>query len=152
MLDVDTAGRHTIKVEVDTENAIEESNEENNQAALDFDVREAARPDLTITHLAIDPPQPTPRDTITFAARIQNIGRGSSRACQGSVVIELDGRPFRETFDIPALAAEGVYRMTYERQLDAGAYLVEVTADSTSTVTEEDERNNSRSRSFTVTR
>ena len=81
-----TAGTHKIRVMVDPEHLVDESDESNNERAIPVtiaDVPLTARPDLVIASIGLDPPNPAATDNWRFEVTLKNQGKVSAQIPQG---------------------------------------------------------------------
>jgi len=107
------------------------------------------RPDLKIDSLTHSPENPTTKDTITFTARVKNVG--FKEAGPSTLGLKVGGETFPATYPIPALEPQDTH--TVQRQLTlsvAQRYRNTATADFKNEVRESDETNNQKTEDYTV--
>jgi hypothetical protein len=114
-------------------------------------VYEGAEPDLTV-----GPPVPSTErlggaDSVTFAARVQNVG--DADATSATVRFLVDGTPVGADQTVAALRAGGSATVTstaWSAKHQTGAHIVRVVVDPGNAVPERSEQNNAAETSFTV--
>ncbi|MFJ8579895.1 discoidin domain-containing protein [Micromonospora sp. NPDC093277] len=108
----------------------------------------APNPDLTVTGLSSAPAAPVETDPITLSATVRNIGTAASTATAVTFYL---GTTRVGTAAVGALAAGASATVSADIGVrDAGSYEVTATVDEANTVIEQDESNNSRTGSLTV--
>ena len=135
-----TPGSHNITVFADSNNAVSESNEINNNRTELLSVEQA---DLAITNISWSPVNISDGDTVTVTARVENIGTGNT------------SRDFYVRFEVNSsynyvgrqkvsggLAAGGSVDVSETWIAKVGEHTVKVIADEYDTVDESDEGNN----------
>ncbi|MEJ2392692.1 MAG: CARDB domain-containing protein [Gammaproteobacteria bacterium] len=132
-------GEHTIRVLVDETDAVFESDEGNNLLALDLAEVEGA--DLAVAELSWTPETITDSDTVTFAARVANLGAHTLR--DFAVRFEIDGFLLTSATVSGGLAAGAETAVAGSWAARPGDHLVTVVVDSGGTITETNEDNNS---------
>lgn len=140
---------HTLKGQADSSAAITEQNENNNVKEESFDVSAPAKPDLIVSNVWTMPTSPTPSDSITLYAQVQNQGEGSASSFKVSVSLN---DVVKSTPTVNSLAS-GDYTIASVSigSLGLGSYKLTATADSSSMVVETNEDNNEREETFQVT-
>jgi subtilase family serine protease len=138
-------GNHTVKVHVDSGNAVEESNEANNERTISITVTKEDKPDLTITDITVRKEMGSPGDVVlggdivTFIITVENQG---TQDAKGFTVV-LDVRGIVQDDSIKALSAGGkttvefMYKVAYP-----GENPVKATVDPDNKVEESNEKNN----------
>jgi subtilase family serine protease len=140
---------YNIKAVADIDKEVKEMNEGNNELAQAVEVVSAIPPDLTVTELSWTPQSPTTADTVTFTAKIKNIGNGSSSASKALFRV---GGGAGVTMNVPALSAGEEFLLTRSLKLsNPFSYVVEVTADSQNSIDETNENNNIKRSDLRVT-
>ncbi|MGY0007830.1 discoidin domain-containing protein [Micromonospora sp. I033] len=108
----------------------------------------APNPDLTVTALSAAPSAPVETDAVTLSATVRNAGTAPAAA---SAVTFLLGTTKVGTAAVGALAAGASANVSLNiGARNAGTYEVTATADEANTVIEQNESNNSRTSSLTV--
>ncbi|SBT44087.1 discoidin domain-containing protein [Micromonospora narathiwatensis] len=108
----------------------------------------APNPDLTVTSLSSAPAAPVETDPITLSATVRNIGTAASTATAVTFYL---GTTKVGTAAVGALAAGASATVSADIGVrNAGSYEVTATVDEANTVIEQDESNNSRTGSLTV--
>lgn len=104
-------------------------------------------PDLTIDYISWMPEVPSVHDTITFTAAVSN--RGDSTASPSCMDYYIDDC-LVDTIKIDSISAGGtaVYQFTWQAQ--AGDHTIRAIIDSTHTITETNEDNNTKNHVFSV--
>ncbi len=150
-------GDHNVTVVVDAGDAVNESDESNNEATTSFTVEasseeppeEGTQADLIAEALSVDPSDPEPGENVTFRANVSNVGNAS--AGNFTVQFLLDGEQLGENITIEGLAANESIEITSEAwNASEGDHNVTVVPDAGDDVDESDESNNEATTSFTV--
>jgi subtilase family serine protease len=147
-----TAQNYTLTATADARSQVAESNEGNNVHERTITVASApvpGRPDLTISNLNISPASPRAGEEITFWVYVRNVG--DAVAPLSTLRFAVAGESPPPETAIPALAPGLEYH--YQRRVTlttAQNYTATATADARAQVTESDETNNVRTRTFTV--
>ncbi|MFC1660566.1 CARDB domain-containing protein [Gemmatimonadota bacterium] len=142
-----SAGGHTATATADDGDAVEESNETNNQRTHTFTV--GALPDLVVSSLTHSPANPTADDGVTLAAVVRN--NGNVVAGASVLSLEFPGAG-TTTHSVPVLAPGQGYQVQRSvGTVPEGDHSVTATADATTIVEESDETNNQRTDAFSVT-
>ncbi len=142
---------YTLTATVDARGQVSESDEANNVRERTITVASApdpGRPDLTISNLNFSPGSPRAGDEITFWVHVRNVG--DAAALPSTLRFQVGGVVHPETA-VPALNPGQEYH--YERRMTLTTplnYMATATADARAQVTESDETNNVRTRTFTV--
>jgi uncharacterized repeat protein (TIGR01451 family) len=141
---VAAAGPHTIKVQVDPDNYVIESDETNNQLQADFSTM---TPDLLVQGLSWQTNDSLTSNEVDFTITLKNNGTGAAEASK--VKYSFDNTP-SITVDVPAIPASGTTNITFVSILSAGAHKAAVTADVDNRVVELNESNNYREFTFST--
>ena len=148
IMKITEAGNYRVTVKADIDNSVPEANESDNEAFLSFTVK-AAKPDLTVREMKIVPANPTTEDTITFSAKIFNIGTLIAPA--GKAGIRVGGETNPVLYPFPLVTGNQWFNFGRQMKLDReGNYKVVFIADVEKTIDELDETNNEGSLTFTV--
>ncbi|MFC1660565.1 CARDB domain-containing protein [Gemmatimonadota bacterium] len=140
------AGDHIVTATVDPSNAVEESDETNNQKTHTVTVE--ALPDLAVSSFSHSPSNPHTEDAITITAVVYNYGRTLAKA--SILTLQLDGGA-PTTHNVPALAPGQSAPMELQvGPLSSGSHLVTAIVDSPNAVWESDETNNHSAHTFAV--
>lgn len=155
-----TAGTHEIRVVVDPGNAVGETNELNNAGAVTVRIASlpsTARPDLAITAISLDPPNPAVTDTWRFAVTLQNQGNWPIQIAPG---IQYVARRYPSQSDWVGITSSALISIppggTYVGHLypgtgsRVGTNTIYFRADPENAVPESDESDNEKSVSFTL--
>lgn len=138
------AGTHDLEIQVDPDDAVEESQEENNAWTLTLPVG----PDLQVDDLTVQPTEPRANDRVRFSVQIDNEGLGVDEAFD--VAFDVDGEPI-DTQEVARVAADGSRNLTSsEWTATVGDHNVTVIVDPGGSIDEVDEDNNRVSRELTV--
>ncbi len=136
-----TAGRRTIRVEIDPDNEISESNKKNNIHTFYMTVAQGPQPDLVITSATIEPPNPSATDQIILNITVKNQGAAPSEETELDVYV--DGDLFDTCYifdlDVGETQTEDV-NLWY---LPAGNHAIWIAVDPDNIVKESNENNNS---------
>jgi|GEM_PF-4052588 len=136
-----TAGRRTIRVEIDPDNEISESNKKNNIHTFYMTVAQGPQPDLVITSATIEPPNPSATDQIILNITVKNQGAAPSDETELDVYV--DGDLFDTCYifdlDVGETQTEDV-NLWY---LPAGNHAIWIAVDPDNIVKESNENNNS---------
>ena len=133
-----SAGQHTIRVTVDEENYVKESDETNNEQSFPFSTM---APDLIITSISWTPQSPTRNDRVTFIATVKNQGTGRSDACHLGYYID---DVFVSVISVNALEAGASSYITITWTALPDVHHLKVVIDYYQVVVESDETNNER--------
>ena len=154
-----TAGdNQVLTVKADDANQVTESNEGNNESAMNFNVAEPPppdEPDLVIDSVGLLPASPTEGDLVHFSATVRNAGTAATPSGQSvSISFSVNGTLFT-TLSTSQLTAGASATLSTAGgqgwQATAGSKTLSATADPSNLITEVSETNNTRSKSFTVT-
>jgi len=117
-------------------------------AALSFTLF-GCQPDLKIDSLTHTPKSPTTADTITFVARVKNVG--FKEAGPSTLGLKVGGETYPATYPVPSLGRNETH--TVKRQLTlsvAQRYRNTATADLKNEVHESNENNNQKTEDYVV--
>lgn len=145
-------GNYTVAAVADPTNAVVEQSDANNtlQAATQLTIAQAPGPDLQVTGITTNPANPAPGTQVSFTVAVNNRGTSASAASTTKLVVgatTLNG----STASIAAGATANVAISGTWTATNGGA-TVTATADSTSTVDETNETNNTFTKSIVVGR
>ncbi|MFD3400415.1 CARDB domain-containing protein [Kribbella sp. NPDC058693] len=145
-------GNYTVAAVADPTNAIVEQNDTNNtlQATSQLQVAQAPGPDLQVTGITSNPANPAPGAAVSFTVAVNNRGTSASAASVTKLTVStttLTGN----TASIAAGATANVAISGTWTATNGGATLT-ATADSTNTVAETNETNNTLTKSIVVGR
>ncbi|MEU8414624.1 CARDB domain-containing protein [Amycolatopsis japonica] len=145
-------GTYTVAATADPAGTVAEQNETNNTytSPIALVVAQAPGPDLEVTGITSNPPNPAAGSAVSFTVAVHN--RGTSRAEASVTRLAVGGTTLTgATGAIEAGATANVAIAGTWTAADGGATLTG-TADATGTVTETNEANNSLSRAIVVGR
>ena len=131
-----SARDHIIKVIIDSDNVIAETNEENNENIRAFSILAA---DLIIESITWSPQTASVGDTVTYTVKVKN--RGNKIAGDGWVEFLIDDIP-RGQREYGRLEPDESTSMTYNWITQEGVHNVKATADFYKQSIESDETNN----------
>jgi subtilase family serine protease len=137
-----TEGNHTVRVAVDPEDEVNESDEANNVANFTLRVRPAPPPlpDLVVIDVGPRDPDVPVGENATFQARVLNTGAGP--AANVTVRFEVDGDPLGNASVERLEAREGATLRSEGWRVRPGNHTVRAAVDPKDNVTEENEGNN----------
>ncbi|MCE7003780.1 discoidin domain-containing protein [Kibdelosporangium philippinense] len=145
-------GSYAVTSVVDPNNAIIEQNDGNNSltASTQLVVAQSPGPDLLITNITSNPPNPAVGATVTFTVAVNNRGTTAS----GASVTRLTVGSTTLNTNTASVAAGATTNVAVSGSWTAtsGGATITATADATNVVTETNETNNSLSRSIVVGR
>ena len=143
-------GMHTFRVDVDHDNQVVESDEENN-ASETFEYDHTRLADLNVKEIDWEPDKPSVGDTVTFGVVIENLGEASARGFQVSFEEKYGAwQPMEETVS-EEIAAGQTDRVSFEWPADADPHQFVVVADSREEVIESNEDNNKHTVEYSAT-
>lgn len=146
-----TTGTHTVQAWVDDVNRISESNESNNQYAKSLAVTTSPMPDLIVTDITYSPASPVSGNAVTFSAVVKN--QGTAAGAAGIVVFKVDGTQVAAAANSTmSLAAGAALTVTATGTWSAtvGSHSISATVDSSNTILEGNETNNTYVEDLTV--
>ena len=128
-----------IKIILDNENLIKESNENNNELTTQI-CSESKKPDLIVDSISYSPSQPKEGDNVTITAKIKN--QGEANANNFYTTLEIDGIK-HDTKSISSLSPGSYILLTFKSwKAKAGCVNLRVFVDSNYNVEESNENNN----------
>ncbi len=134
---------------IDTDNAVNETNENNNEKYIDFSVAAADKPDLIVESITMNPPNPQVNQNITFTVVVKNIGEGYANACK--LEIKVGGETLGIKYNVPGLAKNATHTSTRSISLGvAQNYRTTAIIDTDNAVNETNENNNEKYIDFSV--
>ncbi len=137
-----TTGSHTLKVVVDVNNQVEESNETNNQLSK-VSIVNICQPDLLATGLSL-PTNPVLNQTYHLNATLKNQGLANASTFQ---VRLYDGSTLVDTQTVNSLASGKTTTLQFNwKPITTGSHILRLVVDSNGQVEESDETNNELSR------
>jgi PGF-pre-PGF domain-containing protein len=107
----ESEGTAEIRAEVDSYDAIPESNEENNEKTEYITAKKKMFPDLVITTILIEPANPEPGDTVTLTATVRNQGNGKSGSTNLAFYVN---EGYIGEVQVPELAAKSSLSRSYQ--------------------------------------
>jgi subtilase family serine protease len=131
-----TAGNHTIKIIVDPNNTVIETNEANNEKEMEFSV---LTPDLVVQDLRWETNSRVTNNQIDFTVTVQNIGSVSAGTNKLEYIFDNMAPVYK---DIPLLQAGQATDLSFSIVLSPGSHTAIIIADANGNVTEFDETNN----------
>lgn len=142
------AGKRTIRVVVDADEAISESVETNNQAELRFEVIPAPGPNLVMSsdNIGFYPPAPDEGTPVVIIATVRNDGAVPAQdvAIQFVDATSSPGVPIGQPQIVSAVPAGGsaTAQVTFEPKGPATEFKIQVIADPTNAIREASEKDN----------
>ncbi len=130
------AGTRTFKVVVDSNNVITESDETNNEKAIDLSV---SAPDLVINAITWSPENFSEGIEVTFTVNIENQGNEGANLSRVAYYIDGSSRGYHNIQEMDAGAAAN---KTFTWNAQAGSHTIKAVADMESQVPESNEDNN----------
>jgi subtilase family serine protease len=142
-------GLHLASLIIDTDNAINEEDEQNNSSAVPFTVGPTTYAEIVASPVAVSPATPTPSQSVTLSATVSN--SGNMAATNVAWQLKVDGTVVGSG-TIPSLAPNGASPVTAVNvgPYSAGDHTVELAVDPQNTIAEPNETNNTSSAQFTV--
>lgn len=140
---VSQSGGHDIRVVVDPEDVITETDETNNDTTTNFST---LTPDLIIEDFTWLMENPLINDEVIFTVVIKNQGADISYPSRLRYVIDGDINDYEQ---VPAVASGEAFTLTFMKSLEAGSHSVLGTIDAADDVEEIDETNNEFTLNFT---
>jgi subtilase family serine protease len=141
---VAAAGIHSIKIKVDIDNLVIESDETNNVKEMKF---ATLTPDLLIKNIGWLIQDPMTNDDVYFTITIKNQGTGTAGISQLKYTIDNNPAVFADITPVPA---GDIFEYKFSSILEGGPHTANVTIDAGNKVTELDESNNNKVLSFTT--
>jgi len=132
------AGAHIAKIVIDSEAAVIETDENNNEESCAFSV---LAPDLVVEDISWTPENPSSDEYAEYSITIKNHGDKTAAACKVGLFIDGNLWGYR---DIDALDAGEEFVATYSLKATTGLHSIEAFADVLNRVQESDETNNTK--------
>ncbi|MFC2066785.1 CARDB domain-containing protein, partial [Chloroflexota bacterium] len=130
------AGSHVIKAVADSSNNVSESDETNNEMAVNFST---LAPDLIIEAITMLPENPSKGDAITFTVTIKN--QGSGRSYYSNVAFYIDDA-YLTSGHVDLIDVSASANVTFNWTAQAGSHVIKAVADPNDSLIESDETNN----------
>ncbi|RSM90753.1 APHP domain-containing protein [Kibdelosporangium aridum] len=145
-------GSYAVTSVVDPSNAIVEQNDGNNSltASSQLVVAQAPGPDLLITNITSNPPNPAVGAPVTFTVSVNN--RGTTASAATVTRLTVGGTTLNTNTSSIAAGATVNVPVTGSWTATSGGATITATADATNVVTETNETNNSLSKAIVVGR
>lgn len=148
----DREGQMEVRVSIGSGKVIPDSNRSNNQFTKIIDVK-TILPDLIIESLSLNPEAPKIGDNITFIASIKNSGLRDSANSELEYYINGTNTTQNAKVSVPAIAAGGTAEGTFNWvPEEEGKLNVRLIADSGNTIREEEETNNERTETVSISK
>ena len=147
------AGPHLMKLVVDPENKIAESNKNNNLATATITISETQRPDFVVTNLVFSKATPLPGEDLTITATVKNNGNAAAPASKLLLTIGnpfVDGALLIAEVDVPTLESGASSDVSTTTKFNSGSYNIYAYADSQQIIEELSEDNNSFNKSLST--
>ncbi len=135
---------HEIKVVIDYNNLVIESDENNNEYVVNF---QTLLPDLIVDTIDWTPLDAGVGDTVSFNATIKNQGAGRAEASRVGLYIS---SVFSSYADVGEIEAGKAVTISFEWKATSGSYTVKIVADSEKRVAESNEQNNTSTRQINI--
>ena len=135
---------HEVKVIIDFQNSVTESDEKNNELTASF---LTMRPDLIVSDVTWLPADAGVGDTVTFTATLKNQGTG--RAEPSRLACYISGS-YTGFVNIAKIEANASATATFQWPATSGIYTVSVVADCDNQLIESDENNNKTARTIPI--
>jgi subtilase family serine protease len=133
------ADKHTLKVVVDGENDVDESNESNNVKTTTVTCSSTPASDLVVKDIDWSPENPSVEDTVTFTVTIKN--HSSDQVDSLDVDYYIDDN-YQTSVSIESISAGDTATTTFTWTAQAGFHNFEAVADPNNKIAESDETNN----------
>lgn len=145
-------GTYSVSAVVDPTNTIVEQNDTNNTftAATQLVIAQAPGPDLQVTGITSNPPNPAVGASVTFTVAVHN--RGTSSAAASTTRLTVGSTTLTGATGAIAAGATANVAISGSWTATNGGATLTATADSANAVTETNETNNSLARSIVVGR
>jgi PGF-pre-PGF domain-containing protein len=138
----DNGGKMEVKVVVDSEDALHEINETNNQLIKEINVNDL-RPDLKVESISLSPESPKLGENINFVVTIKNDGPGDAPGNKLKYNITGVNETYSGEISVSALSAGNSTKSTFSWiPGNEGQIEIKVMVDADSTVPEVEETNN----------
>ena len=135
---------HEVKIIVDFQNNVTESDENNNEYTVSF---LTVLPDLIVEDITWLPLDAGVGDSVSFNATIKNLGTG--RAGPSHLACYISGS-YSNYLDIPELEADSETTVEFQWTAPDGTYIVKIVADGDKMLTESNEDNNTTTRTISI--
>jgi len=135
---------HAVKVVIDFNDRVVESDENNNEYTADF---LTLLPDLLIEDINWSPPEPGVGDTVAITATVLNQGTGRSEPSRLGCYVS---GSYSGYLDIGELEGEAKEEVSFEWKAVSGNFTIKIVADSESRVIESKEDNNTTTRAISI--
>ena len=135
---------HEIKVVIDYNDLVAESDENNNQYVVNF---QTLLPDLIVEAIGWVPEDAGVGDTVSFNATIKNQGSGRAEASRLGCYIS---GSFSGYVDIGEVEPDATAIISFEWKAVSGDFIVKIVADSEKRVVESNENNNTTTRTISI--
>jgi subtilase family serine protease len=135
---------HEIRVIIDYNNTVLESDDTNNDKTVGF---LTARPDLIIDDLSWEPEEIGVGDSVTFSATVKNQGAGRAGPFRVSCYV---GSYYAGSVDILELDTDEAVPISFDWVASNGIYTINILADCDTEVTEINEANNKMTRDIPI--
>ncbi len=155
-----TKGNHKLKICLDADSKISESNEENNCFESEFDVSKTQfLTDYIIKSTWMTPKSPVAGDTLSFDAEVYNQGNAfaaGSSTTRLRFYLNIEGdwnlieEKYAPTEPLDPTSGEKEHGMDISWVMSQGIYKYEICADALSNINESNENNNCTSKTFTI--
>ncbi|MFA5308299.1 MAG: CARDB domain-containing protein [Dehalococcoidales bacterium] len=129
-------GQHTIRIVVDKDNYVAESDETNNEQTFPFTT---LPPDLVVQSVTWTPENPSRNDQVTFIVAVKNQGGGKADSCYLGYFID---DVYVSSISVNAIAAGGTSYLTFTWTALADTHSIKLVIDYSLKVVESDETNN----------
>jgi subtilase family serine protease len=139
---VSQAGTHDIDVIIDSNNAVDEADETNNEGSISVSV---LAPDLYIQGITWSPSNPSTRDTVNAAITITNLG--DDTAGDSYITYYLDG-VYRGNHYVEDIAPGAEVTKSFSWQAESDKQVFRAVIDEDDTIAESNEANNTRDLAF----
>lgn len=152
----DKPGDRRIRVVVDPNNFVRESNKEDNQAVVSLAVAPAIAPNLAMLsgNVKFDPPAPEINDEVTVSATVLNDGTGDAHDVLVQVLDVTGGESVpvgtEQLIDVIPTGASGTVQVKYTATDEVGSRQLRVVVDPNDTIEELNERDNRATRTLTI--
>ncbi len=136
-------GSHTFRFVADSNNAVRESNEDNNESIVVYPVP----PDLYVKDIALSPEEPAESDNVTFTFSLENIGGVAAGNVTAAFYID---EVYIGYISGGQIEAENTANLTYIWAAEFGDHDCMVIIDPFNRLVETNEDNNERTFTFSV--
>ncbi|OGN95639.1 MAG: hypothetical protein A2Y89_03530 [Chloroflexi bacterium RBG_13_51_18] len=140
-----SSGQHTANIIADCDEAIAELDEDNNESVISFST---ITPDLIIRTISYSPLDAAIGETITITIKLEN--RGNAKAMNVQLALSIDGS-IVDYADIPEMDLATPVTIEFSWTTTEGEHEISVFADSNQAIFENNELNNTKSRTVSFT-